>query len=559
MAKRKNHKQNGPTLFEAELVRIERQIRRQRALFIPRLLRHASSSFPSEGPQQDRAFEIVCRWADLEKTGKLHQFKETSVDTQFLDQLFGEGLGYAVKTTSPERWQLEHKYSVPGVGTADAALGNFERSPHPSVMVELKDALTDLDRDRSNGRTAVQQCWDYLNAVPSCPWGIVSNFRTIRLYHRDKGALNYEEFTLQELTDRKKFDEFYYLFERDGLLTSRAGQKPRALQLLEQTQDRQREVGDELYRFYQDQRLRLIEHLHRKHDKPLDTAIRIAQKLLDRVIFIAFCEDRGLLTEKCLERTTSTLPAFTRDINPRWKNFLALFSQVDRGGDEVGVTDGYNGNLFKPDEALDQLDLDDIPWTTGFSGIGSYDFSEEVNVEVLGHLFERSVTELEKLRMGGLPSLLSAIEPTPDPVPTARRRRTDKRKPPAEEPASKMPKSAQRKRFGIYYTPPAFTSLIVERTVEAIALERFATLQKKHNVDPESRDEQDPKRLAAYWNACLESLQKVTVCDPACGSGAFLIRAYDSLEALYQTTIHGLAGAGTPEGELALLEDKVPD
>jgi hypothetical protein len=32
--------------------------------------------------------------------------------------------------------------------------------------------MTDLDRDRSNGRTAVQQCWDYINAVPGCIWGI---------------------------------------------------------------------------------------------------------------------------------------------------------------------------------------------------------------------------------------------------------------------------------------------------------------------------------------------------------------------------------------------------
>ena len=559
MAKRKPPKSSGPTLFEPQIVRLERQIRRQRALFIPRLLQHAARNFQLEGPQQDRAFEIACQWASLEKSGNLYGYKETTVDTQFLDQLFGEGLGYAVKTTSPERWQLEHKFPVPGVGTADAALGHFDRSPLPSVMVELKGARTDLDRDRSNGRTAVQQCWDYLNAVPSCPWGIVSNFRTIRLYHRDKGILSYEEFSLQELTERKRFDDFYFLFERDGLLTSRASQKPRALQLLELTQNRQREVGDDLYRSYQDQRLRLIEHLKLKHGKPLDTSIRIAQKLLDRVIFIAFCEDRGLLAEKCLERTISTLPPFTRIFNPRWQGFLALFDQVDRGGEEVGVLDGYNGNLFKPDDEIETLDLEDIPWTKGFSSIGEFDFSEEVNVEVLGHLFERSVTELEKLRVGGLFALQSAIEPTPDPVPTARRRRTDKRKPPVEAAASKMPKSAQRKRFGIYYTPPAFTGLIVERTVEAVALERFAALQKKHKVDPESREEQDPKRLAAYWNGCLKALQELTVCDPACGSGAFLIRAYDSLEALYQSVIHGLAGTGISAEELTELEDEVPD
>lgn len=33
----------------------------------------------------------------------------------------------------------------------------------------------------------------------------------------------------------------------------------------------------------------------------------------------------------------------------------------------------------------------------------------------------------------------------------------------ALQPLSKMPKSAQRKRFGIYYTPPAFTGLTWRR------------------------------------------------------------------------------------------------
>ena len=48
------------------------------------------------------------------------------------------------------------------------------------------------------GRTPVQQCWDYLNALPKCPWGIVSNFVTFRLYHRDKTPQVYEEFSLKE-------------------------------------------------------------------------------------------------------------------------------------------------------------------------------------------------------------------------------------------------------------------------------------------------------------------------------------------------------------------------
>ncbi len=568
MARRQSWESFEPTLYDYQQRAEIRRARRQRALFIPRYLTEAAKSYLLAGSDQERAHAIAVRWADLEADGRLAAHTETSIDAQFLAELFGDGLAYATKTLSPEKWQLERNFAVPGVGTADAAIGEFPAAACPAAIIELKDARTDLDRDRSNGRTAAQQCWDYLNALPGCPWGIVSNFATIRLYHRDKGTLAYEEFGLQELRDPRRFAEFYCIFERGGLLKSRIGQRPRALDLLEQTQARQKTVGDELYQSYQSQRLRLIEHLMHDFAKPLDSAIRIAQKILDRVIFIAFCEDRELLRAECLARAWRELPAFTKATNPRWQNFLALFGEVDRGGRSAGVESGYNGNLFKHDDELDNLNLADDPWTDGFRNFGTFDFSEEVNVEVLGHLFERSVTELEKLRVGGLFALKAAIEngngghggnggngnggnggnggrrPSPNGGQAA---------------SGKMPKSAQRKRFGIYYTPPAFTNLIVDRTINVLVAERFAALAAQHGVDPESRDPGDGEKPRAYWAACFEALQQVTVCDPACGSGAFLIRAYDALDAHYKIVVHRLAGAGVPKSEVAALEDSIPD
>jgi hypothetical protein len=241
MARRKPH--TSPSLFHEQERRLERRLRRQRALFIPRLLSDESKKAHLQGPAQEHAYQIALRWADLETKGHLVRHKETSIDTQFLDQVFGDGLGYQLKTTSPDAWQLEHKITVQGIGTADAALGDFPHKRIPTAIIELKSALIDLDRDRSQGRTAVQQCWDYLNALPECTWGIVSNFSTIRLYHRLRGTLAYEEFTLQELRVRERFNEFYCIFQRNGLLRTRPEVEPRAVQLLQKTAERQREVG----------------------------------------------------------------------------------------------------------------------------------------------------------------------------------------------------------------------------------------------------------------------------------------------------------------------------
>lgn len=561
MAKGSSKKHPHSQLFSPQQLARLRRARRQRALFIPKFLKEAGANQQLAGAARDAAHKIIIKWANLEASGHLYTHKETSIDTQFLDQVFGDGLGYAHKTDCPTDYQLEHKFTVAGIGTADGAIGLFPGAAAPMAVIELKDANTDLDRDRSNGRTAVQQCWDYLNAIPDCPWGIVSNFSTIRLYHRAKGNLAYEEFTLQELRDPDKFNEFYALFERGGLLPSKLSQIPRAVALLHKTAKRQKDVGDELYKSYQYQRLRLIEHLKLKELKSLDESIAIAQKLLDRIIFIAFCEDRGLLPADCLDRAYSALPAFTKVTNPRWHNFLALFHAVDKGMESVPPISAFNGGLFADDPEIDGLDLFDEPWTTGFKNLGGYDFSEEVNVEVLGHLFERSITELEKLRVGGLFALKSSLQNGSSVAAAKPKRAKAKASPkPAEDDAlSKMPKSAQRKRFGIYYTPPAFTGLIVERTVDAVVRGRFAALASKHKVDPESREDQDPKKLRAYWSACLESLKAVTVCDPACGSGAFLIRAYDALDAHYKSVIHGLAGSGESAEAITALEDAIPD
>ena len=568
MEKKKVTEQGGPILFEqherAQELRI-RRVRRQRALFIPRYLQEASRNVQLSGAAQDKAYLLAVRWADLETSGELAKHKETSIDTQFLDQLFGQGLGLAVKTESPSGWHLEHKYTVPGIGIADAAFGEFPTARSPTAVVELKDALTDLDRDKSNGRTAVQQCWDYLNALPACPWGIVSNFSTIRLYHRSKGNLAYEEFTLQELRDRDRFNEFYCLFERGGLLTSKSGQLPRAPALLEKTQKRQKDVGDELYKQYQWRRLELIEHLNLQEGKNLDEAIRIAQKILDRIIFIAFCEDRGLLPENSLAKTNNDIRLYSHAKNPAWENFLDFFRAIDKGAKGKREITAFNGGLFADDPAINALDLEDEKWTNAFEGFGNFDFSEEVNVEVLGHLFERSITELEKLRVGGLFALKGAVQEANGNGAAAARARKGKARKAAiapangDSPLSRMPKSAQRKRFGIYYTPSAFTGLIVECTVDALVRDRFATLAMTYNVDPESREPQDPGKLQSYWQACLECLKALTICDLACGSGAFLIRAYDAMDAHYKIVVRALAGAGMAEADADAIEDSIPD
>ena len=163
----------------------------------------------------------------------------------------------------------------------------------------------------------------------------------------------------------------------------------------------------------------------------------MAQRLFDRIMFIAFCEDRQLLPEKTIPKAY-TVAGFYAVTNPKWQNFKNLFRFIDAGSEAHGIPQ-YNGGLFAP-HAVDEIELPDIPWTNFFNSISTYDFADEVNLDVLGHLFERSTTELEKLKESGLFG-------------------GDAEK--ASQYAS-MPQSAKRKQLGIYYTPTELTGRIVQ-------------------------------------------------------------------------------------------------
>ena len=63
--------------------------------------------------------------------------------------------------------------------------------------------------------------------------------------------------------------------------------------------------------------------------------------------------------------------------------------------------------------------------------------------------------------------------------------------------------------------------------------------------------------VAGYWRDCFESLRRLKICDPACGSGAFLIQAYDALESLYEKIVDRLTAHDPALAES--LAEVVPD
>ncbi|OHB59212.1 MAG: hypothetical protein A2167_07515 [Planctomycetes bacterium RBG_13_46_10] len=128
-------------------------------LFLPALLERESHDQRFKGIDQDHAYEIICKWADIESKGKLDPMKETNLEGEFCKDIFGDALGYTLFSEDKDQWNFQQKYFVNG-GHADAAIGVFysDRKPQVRAVMELKGPTVNIDKDRFNGRTPVQQC-----------------------------------------------------------------------------------------------------------------------------------------------------------------------------------------------------------------------------------------------------------------------------------------------------------------------------------------------------------------------------------------------------------------
>lgn len=442
-------------------------------------------------------------WAELISSGRIKQIKETALSGDFKTKIIEDVLGY----TSPvgnNDYTVESEQKILR-GSVDLALGHFTQKKVDIVApFELKGAKTkDLDAIMpGRNKSPVQQAWEYATNNVGTKWVLVSNYLEIRLYGFGEGTQAYEHFDMARLHEPQEYARFILLLSADNLLSGKTAD------LLKESRREDKDITDALYADYKALRSTLIDGIRSIMPSidPLES-IATAQTVLDRVLFIAFAEDTGLLPKNILEQAYESEDKF----NPRpvWDNFKGLFNAIDKGSSALGVPK-YNGGLFAPDATIDALALsDDI--CERFKKIGDYDFASEISVTVLGHIFEQSIADVERLQ---------AIARGED----------------VEEEKAKGT-SGRRKRDGVVYTPDYIARFIVEQTVGTHIREIFdATMQSfaKKGADVSDYENIPWKRKSAEleaWRAYRDRLTKLRIVDPACGSGVFLVMAFDFMKA----------------------------
>lgn len=452
----------------------------------------------------DDKISIVKTWHEDYHNGSLKKDKETSREQAYNQDFFIKILGYKEKPAVP--YSLEPKATTDKGQLPDAVLSHTDTSndiKHIAAVVELKGASIELDRPqrREGNMSPVQQGFKYKTQYRNCPFVIVSNFWEFRLYHDNQ--LDYELWTLDDLVDPAedylKFKTFYTLLHSDNLTTPKGASKTEGW--LSDIRFEQEEISKKFYKVYREARLELLRDIYQHNDvvrKNIDVGIEKAQKIIDRIVFACFAEDRGLLPDDTLRRVVHSADnsSFGSSL---WFTFKAFFEAIDVGSEKLDIPNGYNGGLFATDEVLNALKISDEPLRK-VASISNYNFVEDLSVTILGHIFEQSISDLEEIK--------SKVEDSQD---------------------IESLQQSRRKKDGIFYTPDYIVRYIVDNSLGTYLRDEEERLKNEFKLKGDITEKSYEKRERQAYGQYQDFLQNVKVVDPACGSGAFLVYVFDYL------------------------------
>jgi type I restriction-modification system DNA methylase subunit len=449
---------------------------------------------------------------------------EMGVRQEFIDKII-EKLGFAWSDNLrlPETQQdLEPDYLLYASEAEKEAVLNKDVSHRYRAAIAILEAkkfghpLSQISK--SQQRYPHQQIRDYLNEAQVLTWGILTNGNEWRLYCRDTKpshffAINFE-LAIHSL-DEFKF--FLALFSPAAFVRDAQG-KCRLDQVRESALATQSELEADLrQRIFTIVEILANGFAERPENKIADADLpRLYENcliFLYRLLFILYAEGRSLLPvepksgkyykQLSLARLLTPLKNFTEYDSQTQTRFyrdiqalcLVINGTDKKANDEFRVP-RYNGGLFDPDhyplltewavadavlaDVLRQLMFTPEKGGQKFVPFESVDYSD-LSVQQLGSIYE-GLLEHHFVREGGKLVL-----------------QTDK---------------AERKATGTYYTPDYVVKYIVEQTITPLLQEI------------EQREPVKAARVAGRQdNSFADEVLKLNICDPAMGSGHFLVEA----------------------------------
>ncbi len=447
-------------------------------------------------------------------------------------------------------------YPDAGAKALAAPLDPAKRFLHGLCIVEAKRWGRMLDRETKGQKdeegTPSSQMLRYLRRADDrtqgkLRWGILTNGRLWRLYfHAGTGTSeNFLEVDLgmalqvagcePDMVDRASVPEgfkdeawrahvlrlFVVLFGRAAFLPDAAGESFHQLALREGKRWEEKvkkslseKVFGEVFPTLADalakadpQRQELLAPDY------LDEVRQGALILLYRLLFVLYAEDRNLLPDEsgpyaefCLTRVRFDVAkrreegkTYPKGVVTIWPRLMTIFLAISDGNDDLGIPP-YNGGLFDKAAApiLTRVQLPDAtvaaiilalshePDAGDGRGLRYINY-RDLSVQQLGSVYERLLEYKLAADGADIKVALSAFG---------------------------------RKSSGSYYTPDELVQLIIARTLGPLVEEAEAAFNRKANQAKARPDE-----LATVDPA--EAILRLKVCDPAMGSGHFLVTLVD--------------------------------
>lgn len=418
----------------------------------------------------DRIEELAGRYQSMSHHDR-QQKDEADVRQQFINPLL-RALQWDTTTDQviPEQRTL--------VGDADYALSLNGRE---QFYIEAKAFREDLDgtrRVRGEEQSYVEQAIDYA-WHQGCDWAVLTNFAEFRLYftHISKDRLD------EGLVFALEAGEFA---TEDGLEKLTYLSKPAvaagSLEQLERARDRET-VTQEILNVLSEARVKLTTDVWESEDVGLEELREGVQRILDRLVVMRVAEDRAVIRQDSLRKMMETWEETT--IDPEFRTLMRDLRNAFRDFDSV-----YNSALFAEHPCEE------------------YDVSNDVLKEIIDTLYDYNFAYIDADVLGSIYEdyLGHAIEDKQDDL-------------------ELVGQADERREGGIYYTPVPVVEYIVETTLG----ERLDAIMADVRAELES---DDPDFEAARDR--FDDIEDLRFLDVTCGSGSFLIKAYELFVECYE-------------------------
>lgn len=426
----------------------------------------------------ERLIKKYSQWKTEKGEKGLRELSEANVRKDFVDPLF-EALGWNVRDS---REYDAEKY-VRGIGFADVVI---KLNGKAIMFVEAKRFGGVPSKSDRGVQTTLQgfkifadwteeerQVLNYAGMTVGAKWAILTNFEKFRLFNARTGdtVLNIE-----------RPDEYIERID-DLLLLAKRNVVNRNIDKLETRVERP-DVDLAFLNMLNDWRLKLARNIKRNFsDLGLDDIKKYVQRILDRLIIIRYAEDRWVLEDPDQLKAAYEFWLKTRAYTELTEILKGLF---------VGFDQIHNSKIFEKDERLDQI----------LNGIDC-----DVLAEIIKQLYNQSFRKFTSDILGNTYESYLGHELYS-----------------RENGELGLRQNPQlRKAGGIYYTPDYVVEFIVRNTLGVKLKEIWEQADVLFN-----------ERKYGEAAKKFEEISEIELVDPACGSGSFLIRAFDLIKEYYE-------------------------